>query len=804
MTLPIGTLYALPMKISLEWLSSFLTWTETESARIAEALTIGVAEIEEVEHQGELLRQCCVGRILSLAAHPKADRLSLATVRTDLGDKTVVCGGTNLREGMLVAFAHIGATVLHGNERVTIESAVIRGKQSDGMICAAEELGLLQRFLPRENEGQHPVIDLSDTGVTEAQSLREALHLTDTIFHVSNKAIPHRPDLFSHLGFARECVALGLATWKEKPIFSLPDFPSKKMPFRLVSHVGDLVPRYLGCIITIDDVGKTPPWMVSRLEATGVRSINLAVDITNYVLLEIGMPLHSFDADDLRGDVHLRTAKAGESVTTLDSVSRPLPPGALVLSDDTGIFDLLGIMGGLRSSTKPTTRRILLQSAVLSPVAIRRTIIATGHRTDAATVYEKGVSTATAMYGFSRALSLFLELVPGAKIASALESFGEESVLPPVSLTHARTQSVLGMPIAADAIERALSLLECTVESKGIGEFSVTPPPFRNDLKTPWDLIEEVARIRGLSSIPDTLPTAELQIPLREQQTELLRRSLADDGCFEVTPLSLLGPKLLVRCCMDPLGALAIQNPLGEEHSLFQPSTLPRLLEHAERAILQVEDSLATFTISAIFDPHLGEQTQLGVSLGSRRDTLLIEEPFLRLKAMLLLALSRAGFSVDIVLSSRTPMPMMHPGRFADIVLRGEVIGSIFEIHPAVSQAFGLTARSAAATVTLTSLLAHASQEKIAEPLAQFPAITYDLTIPRTHAQPFENLRTRLVSCHPLLVEVAIADLYQSDSQPKDTYNLTLRCTYRAPDRTLVESEAKAAHEVVTAIASKA
>ena len=269
------------MKVSLEWLGDFITWKVRDHRAIADRLTEAMGEIDDIVMQGEQLDRCCVGRVKSLAQHPNADRLRIAEIETDDGVKRVVCGGTNLKDGMLVAFAHIGASVQHGKDTVVLQKVKIRGEESEGMICAAEEIGLSERFPPAPGSGERPIVDLTDLNLKPGQDLATALGLTDTVLHIDNHAITHRPDLFSHLGVARECVALGLATWKKEPTFKHPHCPTKALPFALECDVPALVPHYRSVLLKVDGPGTTPDWMRRRLEATGWRSVSLPVDITN-------------------------------------------------------------------------------------------------------------------------------------------------------------------------------------------------------------------------------------------------------------------------------------------------------------------------------------------------------------------------------------------------------------------------------------------------------------------------------------------------------------------------------------------
>src|SRR3989338_1837332 len=440
------------MKISLDWLSDFIEFKKKDPQVIAQEVTAHAAEVDEVQELGALLKHCCVGKIMSLAKHPNADRLNICEVKTDHGTKKVVCGGTNLRVGMRIAFAHSGATVKQGKEMMTLEKMKIRGEESDGMICASEELALEDRFPPKASEGSRPIVDLGDGDDGVGKDLRSYLNLSDTVLHIDNHAITHRADLFSHVRFARECVAMGIATWKKEPELPTFKFPKTALPFALKVENSKLMPRYCACLITIDGLGETPDWMKKRLTATGWRPVNLPVDITNYVMMEIGVPLHSFDAGDIVGDVTMRGSRRGEKIVTLDTSELTLPEGALILEDTKGIFDLLGIMGGLRSSTKNSTRRIYLHSASLDPVSIRFTVIATGHRTDAATVYEKTVPHITTEQGFFRALQLFLELAPGARAGSNIESYGDNGEGKPITFSASYAEGKLGTAIPEKTI----------------------------------------------------------------------------------------------------------------------------------------------------------------------------------------------------------------------------------------------------------------------------------------------------------------------------------------------------------------
>ncbi len=792
------------MKISLEWLGDYLTWTEKDPHVIAERLTRSTAEVEELEVQGEFLEHCCVGEVLTIAKHPSADRLLLVDVKTDKGIKRVVCGGTNLKEGMHIAFAHIGATVKwHGGEVVTLEPVKIRGEKSEGMICAAEELGLEAMLSPLTEDGERPIMDLDrlkaeSYKLKTGQSLREALGLHDTVLHFSNTAITARPDLFSHEGFARECIALGLAKekkrdGKKKKI----EGKGKEMPMNV--ECPDLVPRYCAALLEIDDIGVTPDWMKQRLASIGIRSINLPVDITNYVMNDVGVPMHNFDADDIRGTVTMRLTKKGEEMTTLDGQKRKLPEQCLVLSDDDGVFDLVGIMGGLRSSTKATTRRTFLHALSLDSATIRRAIIGVGLRTDASTVYEKGVPPITTEKGFHRALELFLELVPGAKIVSAIEDKGSNGKAPTIKIDTDTVRATLGLDIKDAEMVKILENLKCLVK-KEKSILSVSPPLHRlRDLTDTHDLIEEIGRIHGFDHVPSVFPYAPLHVPARDARADKLRESLAHNGYWELMPLSFVSPDILKRSSLSVDEAVKVKNPIGEETSLLHTCPLPQLLAHAEKFLPRTDTSLRTFQVGNVFEKS-GKQTfSLGMLLSAKEETGLLNDPFLMVKAEILAAVAATGQTVEIVPMKKAPA-IAHPGRCAEIMFEGKAIGEIYEIHPIVRKRFDLPHRAAGATLDLSTLLAKPSPITMQQTLSSFPAVTYDVTVTRTQKDALGPLMKKLRAGSELLEEVSVHDLYAGKPLKNNEYNLTLRFVYRASDRTLTEEEAKKEHEKVLSI----
>lgn len=776
------------MKISLDWLQDFIEFKEKDPHVIAKEITAHTAEVDEVEEQGAILKNCVVGKVMTLSKHPGADRLSLCDVKTERGMKKVVCGGSNLRVGMNVAFAHAGARVRwHGTEMVTLEKTKIRGEESEGMICTAEELDLTALF-PESKE--KVLIDMGNDAPV-GKDLRSYLGLNDTVLHIDNHAITHRADLFSHIGFARECVAIGIAKWKKEPKAPTFKFPTKALPFSLKVENPKLMPRYCACVISVEGLGQTPDWMKKRLIATGWRPVNLPVDITNYVMMEIGVPLHSFDAGDIKGNVTMRTSKKGETIVTLDEVKRDLPEGALILEDAAGIFDLLGIMGGLRSSTKDSTRHIYLHSASLDPVSIRRAVVATGHRTDAATVYEKGVPHVITEHGFFRALELMLELMPGAKVASKLESKGDNGKPKPIEITHAKLTSMLGKEIPAKQVTKIFEDLNFTVKATK-EKFTVTPPLTRlGDIRGSHDLVEEVGRIYGYDAIDAKLPSASIAPPQRDFRLSTFRDGLKEERYIELLPLSLLGPGTLQKSKLDPAKAVKIANPIGEELSLLHMSTLPGLLEHASRNILEAEDILRTFTVAHVFEKGKNEHEESGMLFLHKHPKNLKEEPLPHLKQDIESALGQVGYHASFARASTAPA-YGHPGRTAEVTIHGKTVGHLTELSPSILSAFDLPGRAAVAFLDWSAIRALKPVTTVAATVPAFPAISYDVTMPVEKRTEVGALLAQARTASDYVESVEVADIY-GDAR-SSTYNLTLRFIYRAKDKTLTEAEVQPIH----------
>ncbi len=774
------------MKISLDWLSDFIDITEKDSQKINDIITERSAEVETMESQGADLDKVVVGKITELGKHPNADSLMLCKVNDGNEDIQVVCGGSNLKEGMLVAFAQLGAVVKwHGTDVVTMEKAKIRGEESFGMICAAEEVGLADMF-PKQTEKE--IVDLTHLNLEVGMPLAKALQLDDVVMDVDNHAITNRSDLFSHRGFAREFVANQLGAWKNPKDYPLPENNSPA-PVSITFQDKELCKRYVGVYLTGMEVKESPEWMKKRLTACGVNTISNMVDITNYVMLELGMPLHAFDVDRVSNkEWTMRKAKKGERLVTLDEKEHELPEGAIVLDDGSALIDLCGVMGGLTSSIESRTKNVWLIAPVYHPTHVRRGMRALGHVSDAGIIYEKGVDPALASDGLARAIELIQELCPGVKIASqVMDVWNVEQEEREITLSVQQLNRLVGVDIPE---KEALSILEhlgFTVETQNLASgpgYKVVVPSFRlNDVHHEADVIEEVARIYGFNNIPDILPVEPIEpiTPLKHRVVEReMKEKLTSFGYNEIYTFAFLGPELLKKTGMEVTDEMVeVTNPISSDMSLMRTSLVPRLLETVE-ANLRYNNAFALFELNTTYH----RQSDTG---HEERSALVMAEVGGNLR-QLQGVVEALGFKI-LPLRGKDKNPLHHPGRVGEVVVRGKVIGHVFEVHPQVLKQFDIKAmvNVCQIDVSLLSEIGIETRPKYKE-INRFPSVQLDISLLIDQKElAGEYLNTIEKTDKKLITQVDLIDEYVGDKIPENKRALTYSITYQASDRTLTD-----------------
>ena len=552
------------MRISLNWIKEFINLTENDPQTICDVLTEKSAEVEDIIYQGKSFDNIVVGKIKEVLPHSNADALRICMV--DIGERDllqIVCGGSNLKKNQDVIVAKLGASVLwHGEgDPVIMKKTKIRGVESFGMICAAEEVGLSDLF-PKKTEKE--IVDISHLQRKPGENIADVFHKNDIIFEIENTSITNRADQFSHIGFAREFVACNLGTWKEgvKEKFSLKRINPKLNPikdpikinidFTHLKNLQKIIPTYSAITISgVDGVTKSSEKIQQFLQSVGITPKNALVDITNFVMFELGMPLHAFDIDKTGNNFIFHLSKEGEKMINLDGEEKILPANTIILKDknDT-IIDCCGIQGAKNSGISENTQNILLHAPVYDPVLIRRASIAIAQRTDASIIYEKGVPLLLAQKGLIRTIELICEHFPNAKLTSDIFQKSSQDLNNSHTVIDVQFETIkkrIGLPeekLTNEDIIHILEKLEFSLSHKTSESMKVTVPYFRGDISIVDDLTEEVARIYGLNNIDAVAPTISIEEKPKSNARKVEQRIanvFVNNGAYEVLTLSFYG-----------------------------------------------------------------------------------------------------------------------------------------------------------------------------------------------------------------------------------------------------------------------
>jgi phenylalanyl-tRNA synthetase beta chain len=788
------------MIVTYNWLKEFVDF-DLPPAELAALLTMLGLEVEGMEARGEGMESVVVAVVEEKLQHPNADKLSLCKVNDGTETLSIVCGAQNFRAGDKVALARIG-TVLPGDFK--IKRSKIRGEESWGMLCSEKELGLAEEsagimVLPADSLPGVPVFD--------------ALGIKDTIFEIG--LTPNRADCLSVIGVAREIAAkLGV---------------SVKYPGHVVEEKGvdvasaasvivedpQLCPRYTARYIAGCVIGPSPWWLVNRLKAVGMRSINNVVDVTNYVLLEYGHPLHAFDFDRLAGGkIIVRRASEGERFGTLDGQERILKQSDLTICDGEKAVALAGIMGGENSEIADSTTNILLESAYFDPSAIRLTGKRLGLHTESSHRFERGADIDILIRANDRAASLIAE-VSGGTVARGVIDVYPEKVAPRKIVAHVDViNRILGIQLSGETIRQIFLNLEFAVEDAAPGVFEVGVPSFRVDIEREIDLVEEVARLNGFENIPVTMPQARVtsELPPRHQRLEKrLRNLLAAQGFNEVINFSFIAPgvfdKLLLHVDDPRRVNVKLRNPLIEEQSVMRTTLLPSLLETAVKNISYREMSQRIFELRRVYLPKRGQELPdeplyLAGLLTGRREVdgwNQAKDPvdFYDAKGVVEDIL-REFKAAEVAYSPEKPEKFFHPGKACNIMLGNDIAGSLGELHPDVLEQFGIDQAVYYFEINFEKLVIACREITSVSAPSRFPDSIRDVAMLVADEMP---AMTVLESIKGLgiteLEEVGIFDLYKGEHVPPGQKSLAVRLRYRSHDRTLTDDEVARFHERV-------
>jgi phenylalanyl-tRNA synthetase beta chain len=789
------------MLLSKQWLNDFVNTSKKTDQELSDLISLSTVEVEEFVDQAESMQAMVVGKVIELGKHPNADKLTLCQV--DIGERKtqIVCGGENLREGMIVPVALPGSKVRwHGEgELVELKKTKIRGEESEGMICASAEIGLA----PAEGEGEHDIRDLGEIDVSPGTLLAEALGMNDIILEVEHKSLTNRPDLFGHYGMAREIAALmrtDLTPYNPALIIE-----GEGIEIDVEVKEEGLCPRYMAVAMEGIKVGPSPRWMQNRLNACGIRPINNIVDITNFVLLETGEPMHAFDTELLGGDhVHIgvRTAKKGEKIVALDEETYELEKDMLVITDAKKPVAIAGVMGGEHSGVSEKTTRIVFEAANFDPVSVRKTSQALGLRSESSARFEKSLDPVVCEQALARAVELVRELCPEAKVCSeVVDTQTKKTELKVVEFTGARLNNHLGSEVKNEEIKDILTRLGFGVEQKK-DLFCVTIPSWRatKDVEIAEDLFEEVARVHGYDAIVSVLPSFTITPPEQNPVRVLARKARAllsmQAGANEVYQYAFVSPDTLNTLGYAPDNHVKLLNPLASDRPYLVRSLVPNLLE----AILRNqrhEETVHLFQVENVFlQEEKGLEMGEGKALLPQQPCMLSgvfakkgeENPFWKVKEDLLGYLNSLGYQVELK-ESKKPEGWQHAVRQADVFVGEEIVGTLAEVDPERAQALGLDHRAAAFEINL-DLLSELDEPKIAyTSVATHPSAVRDLAFVVDEKVSCLAIQELMKETSKLLTTLEVFDIYCGKGVEEGKKSVALHLSFCAGDRTLASDE---------------
>ncbi len=764
------------------------SWLKTQADfdlppdQLAHLLTMAGLEVEETAPAAPAFSGVVVAQVQSVEKHPDADRLNITRVDAGTGELLqIVCGAPNVRAGMKVPCALAGA-VLPGDFK--IKPTKMRGQASNGMLCSAKELGLPET-------GADGLLELpADAPV--GTKLRDYLDLDDTVFTL--KITPNRADCLSIKGLAREVAALAQCAFAAPDIPAVPTARDAAVPVRIdtPADCGRFISRP---IRGVNARAASPAWLVRRLERCGVRSISALVDIGNYVMLELGQPMHVFDADKLSGSLHVRRARNGETLACLNGKTVTLQDDTLVVADEAGALSMAGLMGGEASAVGDDTQNIVLESAWFAPDIIAGKSRQYGFGSDSSFRFERGVDFAITREAVERATALVLEIC-GGEAGQVFEATGELPECAAVSVRTARVEKVLGVAVSAERIGRILADLGLQPQQTADG-FSVCVPPFRFDLVLEADLIEEIARVYGYENIPDDAPhgrLAMLALPENRRPRFDIYRHMAGRGFREIVSYAFTD-EAWERDFAANGDPIRLQNPLAAQYGVMRSTLIGSLIQVLKHNLNRKHSRVRLFEIARVFAKNADGSFRQHERVGALAYGAALPEQWgetarpvdfydLKADAESLLA----GQGAEFVAAAH---PALHPGRSANIVVGGETVGFIGELHPKWLQQYDLP--NAPLLFELDMAAVSARDKTVYRPVSKFQAVRRDLAFVLPESTAYAELEQALCSVNsPLIREIALFDLYRGAGLPENMKSMAVKILLQDDHSTLTDEAVEA------------
>lgn len=774
------------MKAPLNWLKDYVD-IDVTTKEFSDAMTMSGSKVEGIEVQGEGISNVVVGKITSIEKHPNADKLVVTQV--DIGSEViqVVTGAQNVKVNDYVPVALVGATLPGG---IKISKGKLRGVESNGMMCSIEELNLTREDFPDAPEDG---IYILEPGVELGKDIKEVMGINET--SIEFEITSNRPDCMSILGLAREAAVTLKKEFKKPQLKVLEEGDEAKNYISVEIKDPDLCPRYAARVVKDVKIAPSPKWMRDRLRAAGVRPINNIVDITNYVMLEYGQPMHAFDLKDVQGNkIIVRRALDGETVKTLDDQDRNLDTSMLVIADENRAIAVAGVMGGANSEISDSTKTILFESANFNGASVRLTAKKLGLRTEASARFEKGLDAENVVPALERAVQLVEELGAGTVCKGIVDCYVKKPIPVTLNLRPDKINAFLGTNISKAEMIEILKALEFEIDES---TNTVKVPTFRSDVEGEADLAEEIARFYGYNKIEPTLlsgKAATLGRKTYKQSIEdLIKDTMVSCGLYETFTYSFTSPKDFDKLNLPQDSSLrkavVISNPLGEDYSIMRTTTITDMLKVISTNYNRRIEEARLFEMSLVYLPESlpikelpKEKPILTIGMYGKTD-------FYELKGTVEELLSRLGIE-EYEFVPVKDNPTFHPGRTASLIIKGECVGIIGEVHPAVSEKFECPERTYLAEIEIESLVKNAALESEYKPLPKFPAVSRDIAMlvkDEIMVKQIEDIIKQRAG--KILEDIKLFDVYKGKQVPEGMKSVAYSITFRASDRTLTDEE---------------
>ena len=774
------------MKVDIEWLRDY-SEIDVSSKELADKLTMTGSKVEGVETKGNDIKNVVVGKILDIKKHPDADKLIVTQVDIGTGKVQIVTGADNVKVGDIIPIAKDGSELPGG---VKIKKGLLRGEESCGMMCSIGELGLTLNEYPDQIE--HGIMILpSSYEKFLGMDIVEVLNLKKEI--IEFEITPNRPDCLSVEGLGREtAVSLGKEFKNIHKNLDELNIENKKEigGLKVEIKAPDLCYRYVARVVKNVKIGPSPEWMRKRLNACGMRAINNIVDITNYVMLEMGQPMHAFDINSVEGKhIIVRRAEKNEEITTLDEQKRNLNEDMLVIADEKKPVAIAGVMGGLNSEIENDTEMVVFESAVFNGGSVRLTAKEVGLRTEASSRYEKGLSPENALRAANRAVELVKLIGAGEEVEGVIDVYPTKQKENRIEIDPDRINALLGTDITRDEMDNIFKNLGIKVE----GNIAI-PPFFRQDIEGEADIAEEVLRIYGYDKLDSSLIHAETTVGGKNRAQKMednLKNLLKDKGFSEIYTYGFINEKDLEKCNLKEENKIKILNPVSEEFNIMRPSTIPSMLNAISFNAAQKNENVRLFDISRVY---YNNQNQIQENKLPEEENILTIAmygncDFYDIKGYVENVLKECNVKRYEIRKEESKLSY-HPGRAANICVGKDTIITFGEIHPIVQENYGIGEKVYLAEIHTDKILKYAAKEKKYTPIPKYPAVERNIAINMGEEVEVGEIE-RVISkkCRKVLEELKLFDVYRSEKLGENKKSVAYAIKFRAEDRTLTEDE---------------